>query len=67
MLSTGGGLIFSGSNEGNVYALDAKSGAPPWQFQVSGMVRPNPTTFPVEGRQHVSVAAAHAVFMFALP
>ncbi|HUU34724.1 MAG TPA: PQQ-dependent dehydrogenase, methanol/ethanol family [Vicinamibacterales bacterium] len=67
VLSTAGGLVFSGSNEGNFYALDAKSGAPLWQFQVGGMVRSNPTTFEVNGRQHVSVAAGHAVFVFALP
>jgi alcohol dehydrogenase (cytochrome c) len=67
VLSTAGGLVFSGSNEGNFYALDAKSGAPLWQFQVGGMVRSNPTTFLVEGKQHVSVAAGRAVFVFALP
>lgn len=67
VLSTAGGLVFSGSNEGNFYALDAKTGAPLWQFQVGGMVRSNPTTFLVEGRQHVSVAAGRAVFVFALP
>ncbi len=67
VLSTAGGLVFSGSNEGNFYALNATSGVPLWQFQVGGMVRSNPTTFLVDGRQHVSVAAGHAVFMFALP
>ena len=67
VLSTASGLVFSGSNEGNFYALDAKTGVPLWQFQVGGMVRSNPTTFLVDGRQHVSVAAGHAVFMFALP
>lgn len=67
VLSTAGGLVFSGSNEGNFFALDAKTGAPLWQFQVGGIVRSNPTTFLVDGRQHVSVAAGRAVFMFALP
>ncbi len=67
VLSTAGGLVFSGSNEGNFYALDAKSGAPLWQFQVGDMVRSNPTTFLVDGKQHVSVAAGRAVFVFALP
>ena len=52
---------------GAVRALDAKTGAPLWQFQVGGIVRSNPTTFLVEGRQHVSVATGRAVFMFALP
>lgn len=67
VLSTAGGLVFSGSNEGNFFALDARTGAPLWQFQVGGGVRSNPTTFLVEGRQHVSVAAGRAVFVFALP
>jgi alcohol dehydrogenase (cytochrome c) len=67
VLSTAGGLVFSGSNEGNFYALDAKTGAPLWQFQVGGMVRSNPTTFLVDGKQHVSVAAGRAIFLFALP
>jgi len=43
------------------------TGAPLWQFQVGGTVRSNPTTFLVDGRQHVSVAAGRAVFVFALP
>jgi alcohol dehydrogenase (cytochrome c) len=66
-LSTAGGLVFSGSNEGNFYALDAKTGAALWQFQVGGNVRSNPATFLVEGRQYVSVAAGRALFAFALP
>jgi alcohol dehydrogenase (cytochrome c) len=67
VLSTGGGLVFSGSNEGNFYALDAKTGKALWQFQAGGAVRSNPVTFMVEGRQHVSVAAGRAVFAFAIP
>lgn len=67
VLSTAGGLVFSGSNEGNFYALDAKTGAPLWQFQVGGMVRSNPMTYLVEGKQHVAVGAGRALFVFALP
>jgi alcohol dehydrogenase (cytochrome c) len=67
VLSTAGGLVFSGSNEGNFYALDAKTGAPLWQFQVGGMVRSNPMTYLVDGKQHVAVGAGRAVFVFALP
>ncbi|MGE0815963.1 MAG: PQQ-dependent dehydrogenase, methanol/ethanol family [Vicinamibacterales bacterium] len=67
VLSTAGGLVFSGSNEGNVYALDARTGAPLWQFQTGGGVRSNPTTFLVDGRQHLAVASGRSVFVFALP
>ena len=67
VLSTAGGLVFSGSNEGNFYGLDARTGAALWQFQTGGMVRSNPVTFMVEGRQYVSVSAGRAVFVFGLP
>jgi alcohol dehydrogenase (cytochrome c) len=67
VLSTAGGLVFSGSNEGNFYALDATTGAALWQFQTGGAVRSNPATFLVEGRQHISVASGRALFVFALP
>jgi alcohol dehydrogenase (cytochrome c) len=67
ILSTAGGLVFSGSNEGNFYALDAKTGAALWQFQTGGGIHSNPATFLVEGRQYVSVGSGRAVFAFALP
>ena len=37
------------------------------QSGVGGGVRSNPTTFLVDGKQHVSVGAGRAVFVFALP
>src|SRR4030095_9075739 len=39
VMSTAGGLVFSGSNEGNVFPLDAATGRPLWQFQTGGPVR----------------------------
>ena len=67
VLSTAGGLVFSGSNEGNFYALDARTGTALWQFQTGGAIRSNPATFLVEGRQFVSVGSGRAVFAFAFP
>jgi alcohol dehydrogenase (cytochrome c) len=67
VLSTAGGLVFSGSNEGNFYALDAKSGKPLWQFQTGGAIRSGPMSFASEGKQHIAVAGGHALFVFALP
>ena len=66
VLSTAGGLVFGGSNEGNVFALDAKTGEPLWQFQAGGPMRANPMTFAVEGRQHIAVAAGRVFVVFAL-
>ena len=61
-----GGLVFSGSNEGNFYALDAKSGKPLWQFQTGGVIRSGPMSFLANGKQYVAVAGGHALFVFAL-
>lgn len=66
VLSTAGGLVFSGSNEGNFFALDAKTGKPLWQFQTGGLIRSGPMSFAVDGRQHVAVAGGRAIFVFAL-
>jgi len=66
VLSTAGGLVFSGSNEGNVYALDAKTGKPLWEFQTGGAVRSGPMSFEFDGKQYVAVAGGHALFLFGL-
>ena len=66
LLSTAGGLVFGGSNEGNVFALDAKTGEPLWQFQTGGPMRANPMAFAVDGRQHIAVAAGRVFLVFAL-
>jgi alcohol dehydrogenase (cytochrome c) len=66
-MATAGGLVFGGSNEGSVYALDATTGAPLWDFQTGGAVAANPIAFLVDGRQHVAIAAGGALFVFALP
>ena len=39
LLSTAGGLVFGGTEEGNLFALDAESGKPLWDVQVGGQVR----------------------------
>lgn len=67
VLSTAGGLVVSGTNEGNVFALDAQTGELRWEFQTGGEVRTNPMSFAVDGRQRIAMAAGHAVFVFGLP
>jgi alcohol dehydrogenase (cytochrome c) len=66
VLSTAGGLVFGGSNEGNFYALDASTGKPLWQFQTGGQIRSGPMSFAVGGRQQIAVAGGHALFVFAI-
>lgn len=66
VLSTGGGLVFSGSREGNFYALDALSGKPLWDFQTGAEIAANPISFVVDGRQHIAIASGHSLFVFGL-
>jgi alcohol dehydrogenase (cytochrome c) len=66
VMSTAGGLVFSGSNEGNFYALDARTGKPLWQFQTGGAIHSGPMSFLAGDKQHVAVAGGHALFVFTL-
>jgi len=66
VMSTAGGLVFGGSNEGNFYALDATTGKPLWDFQTGGQIAANPVSFMVDGKQRVAIAAGHSLFVFGL-
>jgi alcohol dehydrogenase (cytochrome c) len=55
MLSTGGGLLFTGKMTGEFIAVDAESGKTLWQFQTGSGVNAQPVTFTHNGRQYVTV------------
>jgi alcohol dehydrogenase (cytochrome c) len=67
VLSTAGGLVFTGDGEGNFIALDAASGKALWHFQCGAAVYAGPMSFAVDGKQYVAVAAGTGLFAFALP
>lgn len=66
-LATAGGLVFSGSDEGNLFALDAETGKPLWNFYMGHEIRSNPITYEVDGKQYVFETAGNAYVAFALP
>jgi alcohol dehydrogenase (cytochrome c) len=66
VLSTGGGLVFAGTNEGDFLALDGASGKNLWRFQTGGTVQANPISYLSDGKQFVAIAAGHAIFAFAV-
>jgi alcohol dehydrogenase (cytochrome c) len=58
MLSTAGGLVFSGSADGFLYAFDAKTGAVKWKSpQLTSGIIGVPSTWKVDGKQYVGVYA----------
>ena len=67
VLSTAGGLVFTGDSEGNFIALNAKSGKPLWHFQMGGAVIAAPMTYAIDGKQYIAISAGSALFTFALP
>ena len=67
VLSTAGGLVFTGDVHGNVLALDASSGDTLWHTHVGGQAEGPPITYELDGRQYVLVGAHGVVYSFALP
>jgi alcohol dehydrogenase (cytochrome c) len=67
VLSTAGGLVFTGDAEGNFIALEAATGKAVWHFQCGASVYSSPMSYAVDGKQYVAVAAGSALFTFALP
>ena len=67
VLSTDGGLVFTGDAEGNFIALEAATGKALWHFQCGASVYSSPMTYAIGGKQYVAVAAGSALFTFGLP
>ena len=67
VMATGGGVVFALTREGNLVALDAKTGKPLWHFQTGGSPAAAPISYAIDGRQYVAVSAGNTVFSFALP
>ncbi|MGD0633622.1 MAG: methanol/ethanol family PQQ-dependent dehydrogenase [Beijerinckiaceae bacterium] len=57
VLSTAGGLVFTGTPEGYLKAFDAKTGEEVWKFQVGTGVVSTPITWEQDGEQWIGVSA----------
>jgi alcohol dehydrogenase (cytochrome c) len=77
MLTTAGNLVFTGEGNGQFNAYDARSGKLLWTFQCGAGVNAPPTSYMVNGKQYIAVAAGgntqldfkrgNNVIVFALP
>src|SRR5258708_15459999 len=59
VLSTAGGLVFSGQLTGEFEAFDADSGKKLWQFQTGSGIEGQPVTWQQDGVQYVAVASGY--------
>jgi len=68
LLTTASGLVFSGDPDGSVLALDSRSGELLWHYQMGAPLHgTSPTTYLVDGRQHLLVPAGTTLTAWALP
>lgn len=56
--TTAGGLVFFGQNDGNLVALDAKTGEQLWKFQTGAGANSTASVFEQDGKQYVAFYAA---------
>lgn len=66
VMATAGNLVFGGTLEGNVFALDAETGERLWIFLGNDRVYASPISFLSRGRQHVSLAVGDLLITFSL-
>ena len=67
VLATAGGVVFASSNDGNLIALDGRTGKYLWHYYTGARIVASPMAYAVDGRQYVAIAAQSAILVFRLP
>jgi len=55
VLTTGGGLVFAGTPEGEFKAFDIRTGEELWSYQTGSGIVGSPVSFAVDGKQYIAV------------
>ena len=67
LLSTAGGLLFAGDNQGVLTALDARAGKALWHFSAGEKITASPMAYSVLGNEYVALVSGPNVIAFGLP
>jgi alcohol dehydrogenase (cytochrome c) len=68
VLTTASGVVFGGDGDGNVIALESRTGKHLWHYQLGSAMRSTSgTTYMLDGRQYLLVPSGSALTAFALP
>ena len=67
ILTTAGGLLFTGDTEGNLLVLDAESGKVLWHTAPGGSLSSSPMTYQLDGRQYVLTGVDGVLYAWSLP
>lgn len=65
-MTTAGGLVFFGDDQGELVALDTANGADLWHYNMGQIITASPITYSIKGKQYVSIASATDIFTFTL-
>ncbi len=57
VMTTGGGLVFTGTPEGKFIALDDETGEILWEFQTGSGIVGQPVTWEMDGEQYVTIVS----------
>jgi alcohol dehydrogenase (cytochrome c) len=66
-MSTAGGLIFAGDEDGYLMAFDARSGKTLWKLYTGNRLVSAPITWELKGRQYITMPSGAALITLALP
>ncbi|MSV28918.1 MAG: hypothetical protein EXQ52_09265 [Bryobacterales bacterium] len=64
VLSTEGGLLFAGDDQGMFTALDAVTGKSLWHYNTGRRISASPMSYSFEGTQYVSIAAGGTIMAY---
>jgi len=66
LLSTAGGLLFAGDDQGELTALDARTGKALWHFNTGQPITASPIAYGWKGEDYIAIAAGSDVIAFGL-
>jgi glucose dehydrogenase len=58
--------VFGSIPDGNLVALDSKTGRYLWHYQTNGPHAASPMSYMVDGRQYVAMSAGNVIVAFSL-
>ncbi|MBM3762492.1 MAG: PQQ-dependent dehydrogenase, methanol/ethanol family [Acidobacteria bacterium] len=67
VVATAGGVVFASSNDGNLIALDSRSGRYLWHYNTGANIIASPMTYAVNGQQYIAIASQSSIITFRLP
>jgi alcohol dehydrogenase (cytochrome c) len=59
-------VVFASSYDGNLIALDSKTGKYLWHYYTGANIITSPMAYAVNGKQYVAIASQSAIFVFGL-